>query len=388
MPALSNDIVIVGIGETAVGRLPGMSAVEIQAEAVLAALQDAGATLQELDGVINLDPYATPQSMFATTLAEYLGVQPRFVSTVDVGGTVTGMTMLQQASWAIQAGHCDLAVCVYGENTLSARAQGTRGLHMLNLLGGEEWEEPFGCVGMAIPYALLAQRYFDLYNSGPDDLGAVAVTTRQHALRTPGAQMRKPITLEDHKAARRISSPLGLLDCSLVSDGGGAVLLASRDRAKRLRAQPVAIRSMAMRATHNSIALMPDIPELGMATAGRDAFEAAGFGPGDLDVAELHDAFTISVLVTLEALGLCQPGGGGAFYRSGAPGIGGRLPVNTHGGLLSQAHIGGMLHITEAVRQLRGEAGDRQVPGASRAVVSGNGGVFSVCGVMTLEAAP
>jgi acetyl-CoA acetyltransferase len=388
MPALSDDIVIAGIGETAVGRLPGMSAVEIQAEAVLAALQDAGATLGELDGVINLDPYATPQSMFATTLAEYLGVQPRFLSTVDVGGTVTGMTMLQQASWAIQSGHCELAVCVYGENTLSARAQGTKGLHMLNLLGGEEWEEPFGCVGMAIPYALLAQRYFDLYDASPDDLGAVAVTTRQHALRTPGAQMRKPITLEDHRTARRISSPLGLLDCSLVSDGGGAVLLASRDRAKRLRARPVAIRSMAMQATHNSIALMPDIAELGMAAAARDAFEAAGFGPGDLDVAELHDAFTISVLVTLEALGLCKPGEGGTFYRSGAPAIGGRLPVNTHGGLLSQAHIGGMLHITEAVRQLRSEAGDRQVPGASRAVVSGNGGVFSVCGVMTLEAAP
>jgi acetyl-CoA acetyltransferase len=372
MPALSDDVVIVGIGETPVGRLPGLSSVEIQAMAVLAALDDSGVALRDLDGVINLDPYATPQSMFAVTLAEYLGVAPRFVSTVDVGGTVTGMTMLQQACWAIRAGHCDLAVCVYGENTLSARAQGTKGLHMLNLLGGEEWEEPFGCMGMVIPYALLAQRYFDLYGAGPDDLGAVAVTTRQHALRTPGAQMRKPITLDDHRSARRISSPLGLLDCSLVSDGGGAVLLASRDRARQLRARPVAIRSMAMRATHNSIALMPDIPELGMAAAARDAFAGAGFGPDDLHVAELHDAFTISVPVTLEALGLCAPGGAGAFYRSGA---------------LSQAHIGGMLHITEAVRQLRGEAGDRQVPNATRAVVSGNGGVFSVCGVMTLETA-
>ncbi len=388
MPVLSDDVVIVGIGETPLGRLPGLSAVEIQATAVLGALADAGVGLRELDGVINLDPYATPQSMFATTLAEYLGVQPRFVSTVDVGGTVTGMTMLQQASWAIRAGHCELAVCVYGENTLSARAQGTQGLHMLNLLGGEEWEEPFGCMGMVIPYALLAQRYFDLYGAGPDDLGAVAVATRQHALRTPGAQMRKPITLDDHRAARRISSPLGLLDCSLVSDGGGAVLLASRERARQLRARPVAIRSMAMRATHNSIALLPDIADLGMAAAARDAFESAGFGPDELDLAELHDAFTISVLVTLEALGLCAPGGGGAFYRSGAPAPGGRLPVNTHGGLLSQAHIGGMLHITEAVRQLRGEAGDRQVADATRAVVSGNGGVFSVCGVMTLERAP
>lgn len=386
MPALTDDVVIVGIGETALGRLPGRSSVDIQAEAVLAALADAGLPLAALDGLVNLDPYATPQSMFSTTLAEYLGIQPRFLSTVDVGGTVTGMTMLQQAHWAITSGHCDIAACVYGENTLSARAAGTAGLHMLNLLGVEEWEEPFGCMGMVIPYALLAQRYFDLYGAGPDDLGQVAVTTRAHALRTPGAQMRKPITLDDHRAARRISSPLGLLDCSLVSDGGGAVLLASRDRARTLRARPVAIRSMAMRVTHNTVALMPDIPGLGMHAAGAEAFQAAGFGPPDLHVAALHDAFTISVLVTLEALGICRPGEGSAFYRSGAAGPGGRLPVNTHGGLLSQAHIGGMLHITEAVRQLRGEAGARQVPGASRAAVSGNGGVFSVCGVMTLEA--
>lgn len=388
MPAFGDDVVVVGIGETALGRLPGRSSVEIQADAVLAALRDAGVPLARLDGVINLDPYATPQSMFATTLAEYLGVQPRFLSTVDVGGTVTGMTMLQQAAWAIRAGHCDVAACVYGENTLSARAAGTKGLHMQNLLGGEEWEEPFGCQGMVIPYALLAQRYLDLYGASPDDLGAVAVTTRRHALRFPGAQMRKPITLDDHRAARRISSPLGLLDCSLVSDGGGAVLLASRDRARSLRARPVAVRSMAMRATHNSVALLPDIPGLGMAAAARDAFDAAGFGAADAHVAELHDAFTISVLVTLEALGVCGPGEGGAFYRAGNAELGGTLPVNTHGGLLSQAHIGGMLHITEAVRQLRGEAGDRQVQGATRAVVSGNGGVFSVCGVMTLEAAP
>ncbi len=386
MPAVSDKVVIIGIGETKVGRLPGMSPVEIQAEAVLAALADAGVSLRELDGVINLDPYVTPNSMFATTLAEYLGVQPRFLSTVDVGGTVSGMTMLQQAVWAIEAGHCEIAVCAYGENSLTGRVQGTQGLHMQNLLGGEEWEEPFGCQGIVIPYALLAQRYFDRYGAGPADLGAVAVTTRAHALLNDNAQMNKPMSMADHAAARPISSPLGLLDCSLVSDGGGAVVLASHDRARSLGARSVAIRAMAMRATHNSVALLPDIEQLGMAPAAQDAFAAAGFGPEAIDVAELHDAFTISVLITLEALGICGPGEGGAYYRSGAPALGGRMPVNTHGGLLSQAHIGGMLHITEAVRQLRGEAGARQVAGARRAAVSGNGGVFSVCGVMLLEA--
>lgn len=142
---------------------------------------------------------------------------------------------------------------------------------------------------------------------------------------------------------------------------------------------------MAIQSTHNSIVQMPDIGAIGMAQAGGDAFEAAGFGPDDCDVALLHDAFTISVLVTLEALGFAPSGGAGNYLRAGHAGLGGRCPLNPHGGLLSQAHIGGMLHITEAVHQLRGTAGRRQIDGARRAVVSGNGGVFSVCGVMVLE---
>jgi acetyl-CoA acetyltransferase len=385
MARIDEDVVIIGIGETPLGKLPGMNSVEIQALAVLDASRDSGCTLADLDGVINLDPYAIPNSMFSTTLAEYLGVRPRFCATVDVGGTVSGMTMVQQAAWAIQSGHCHVAVCVFGENTLTGRPVGSHGMHLNNLLGGEEWEEPFGCQGMVIPYALVAQRYFDLYGAGPEDLGAVAVTTRAHALLTDNAMMRKPITVEQHAASRMISSPLRLLDCSLVADGGGAVILTSRAQARRLGARAVALRAMAMRATHNSVAVMPDIPDFGMAAAGQDAFESAGIGVGDLDVAELHDAFTISVLVTLDALGFCAPGEAGTLVRSGATSLGGRCPVNTHGGLLSQAHIGGMLHITEAVRQLRGEAGRRQVPDCRFAAVSGNGGVFSVCGVMILE---
>jgi acetyl-CoA acetyltransferase len=386
VPRLSSQIVIAGIGETPVGKLPGMSSVEIQALAVHQAIADAGLSLRDVDGLLNLDPYATPNSMFATTLAEYLGLQPRFVSTVDVGGTVTGMTMLQQACWAIEAGHCEIVVCVYGENALSSRAEGVQGLHMHNLMGGEEWEEPFGVQGMVIPYALLAQRYFDLYGSGSEDLAAVAMTTRAHALLNDNAQMKKPLTREDYFSARAIASPLRLLDCSLVSDGGGALIVMRRDRASRLGLRSVSIRSMAMKATHNSVALLPDIPDLGMRAAGEDAFASARLKPADIDVALLHDAFTISVLVTVEALGFAGPGQGGALFRSGAASLGGRLPVNPHGGLLSQAHIGGMLHITEAVRQLRGGAGRRQVSKARRAVVSGNGGVFSVCGVMILEA--
>ncbi|ALG73637.1 hypothetical protein VY88_22800 [Azospirillum thiophilum] len=385
MPTVGSDVVITGIGETPVGRLPGLSSVEIQAMAVLAALRDAGFALSDLDGLINLDPYATPNSMFSSTLAEYLGVAPRFACTVDVGGTVTGMTMLQQAVWAVESGYCEVVACVYGENALTGRPAGAQGLHMRNLLGGEEWEEPFGVHGMVIPYALLAQRYLDLHGAGDEDLAAVALVTRRHALLNDNAQMRKPITLEDYRASRTISSPLRLLDCSLVSDGGGALVLTRAGRAPQGRSRSVNIRAIGMKTTHNSVALMPDIPQLGMAAAGADAYEAAGIGPEDIQVANLHDAFTISVLVSLEALGFARPGEAGALVRSGAMDLGGRWPLNPHGGLLSQAHIGGMLHITEAVRQLRGEAGRRQVEGARRALVSGNGGIFSVCGAMILE---
>lgn len=387
MPSINDDVVIIGIGETPVGKLPGWGAVQIQALAVQEALRDAGLSVRDVDGLINLDPYAIPNSMFSTTLAEYLGVRASFLSTVDVGGTVSGMAMLQQAVWAISAGHCETAVVVYGENALTGRPKGVHGMMLKTLLGGEEWEEPFGVQGMVPPYALVAQRYMHDYGASAADLGAVAVSTRAHALLNDNAQMKKPITLDEHAASRMISSPLRLLDCSLVSDGGGALVLTTRARARRLDAKAVRMRSMAMRMTHNSISQLPDLEALGMREAANEAFKAAGVGPRDIDVALLHDAFTISVLVTLEAMGFCRPGEGGAYMRSGAGSLGGRCPINTHGGLLSQAHIGGMLHLVEAVRQLRGQAGRRQVPGARLAVVSGNGGVFSACGAMVLEGA-
>lgn len=385
MPSVSDDIAIVGVGETPVGKLPDVESVQIQAQAVLLALQDAGLGLRDVDGLVNLDPYTQPNSMFAVTLSEYLGLTPSFLSTVDVGGTVTAMTMLQQAAWAIESGYCETVVCVYGENSKTGRPPSMQGLYMGNLMGGEEWEEPFGCQGMVIPYALLAQRYLDQFGAGVEDLAAVAMTVRRHAQLNPNAQRREPMTMDDYLASRMISTPLRLFDCSLVSDGGGAVVLTTRDRAASLEPPSVRISSIGVRATHNSVAQQPDIEELGMAAAGADAFAAAGLEPADMDVLELHDAFTISVLVTLDALGFSEPGKAGELVRSGAMALGGRWPLNTHGGLLSQAHIGGMLHVTEAVQQLRGRCGPRQVDGASRALVSGNGGIFSVCGVMILE---
>jgi acetyl-CoA acetyltransferase len=381
-----DEIVIAGAGQTTVGKLPGLDPVQIQALACLDALDDAGMTVRDVDGLFNLDPYVEPHSMFSATVAEYLGITTSYLATIDVGGTVTVIAMLDQAAHALQSGHCTVALCVLGENMATGHSAASHGLHLQNLVGGEEWEAPFGCQGMVIPYALVAERYLDQYGATPEDLGAVAVTTRYHASLNPGARLREPITLADHEASRMISTPLRMLDCSLPSDGGGAIILTTRDRLGLRHEREVAVRARAMCSTHNGAAQLPDIEDFGMRAAGAAAFDRAGMGPQDMDFAQLHDAFTVSVLITLEALGFCPPGGAGRAYRDGTTRLGGALPVNTHGGLLSQGHVGGMLHVVEAVRQLRGEAGDRQVSGARAGLVSGNGGVFSVCGAMILVA--
>ena len=172
MAQAGDSAVIVGIGETRVGKLPGMSSQEIQAWAVHEALADCGLGIRDIDGLINLDPYQTPNSMFSTTLAEYLGIRPSFCATIDVGGTVTSMTMLSQAVWAIEAGHCRTVVCVFGENAATSRPPGAHGFVLRNALGGEEWEEPFGVQGTVIPYALIAQRYMHDTGATVEDLGA------------------------------------------------------------------------------------------------------------------------------------------------------------------------------------------------------------------------
>jgi acetyl-CoA acetyltransferase len=385
MPRVSKDVVIAGIGETTVGKLPGMSSLQIQAQAVHHALKDAGVSIKEVDGLINLDPYSTPNSMFSTTVADYLGIKASFCSTVDVGGTVSIMTMLQQAVWAIESGHCNIAVCVFGENMNTSRPPSSHGLVVNNLVGNEEWEEPFGVQGFVVPYALVAQRYKSEFEAQDTDFGSVAVVTRAHALLNPNAVMKKPMSMDDYLASRMISSPIRLLDSSLPVDGGGAIVLMSKDRARKMKARMVGIASMAMRQTHNSVAGIVNIANYGMRDAGRDAFESAGLGPQDMSLALLHDAYTVSVLITLEALGYAEPGAVGRYVKSGAASLGGRCPLNPHGGLLSQGHVGGMLHLVEAVRQLRHEAGARQVDNARYAVASGNGGIFSVCGVTIFE---
>lgn len=379
------DVCIVGMAETAVGKLPGSTSLGLQAEACRLALQDAGLRGDEVDAVYNLDPYTQAMSMYAQSLLEYLGLRPRVAATIDVGGTVSPMTMIMNAMWTIGNDHADVALCAFGENALTGRAKGVHGLPQGPSVGQEEFEEPFGCIGFVIPYALVARRHMHRYGTTKEQLGAVALSARRHATLNASAQMRKPMTMDDYLNARAIADPFGLLDCAVMSDGGGAIVLTTTERARDLRTTPVRVLGFGSQATHKNVNQMPDLEDLGLRPAGEAALRRAGIAMEDADFCCIHDAFTISTILGVEALGLCGDGEGGAYAADGKLDLGGPCPVNPHGGLLSHAHIGGMNHVCEVVRQLRHEAEPaRQVPGAAVAVVSGNGGVFSMCGAMVL----
>jgi acetyl-CoA acetyltransferase len=379
------DVCIVGMAETAVGRLEGSTSIGLQAEASRLALADAGLRPAQVDAVYNLDPYTQAMSMFAQSLLEYMGLTPTLAATIDAGGTVTPMHMILNAIAAIGQGYAEVALCTFGENALTGRPKGVHGLPQGPSLGQEEFEEPFGCIGMVIPYALVAQRHMHHYGTTKEQLGAVALSARRHAALNPRAQMRKALSMADYLAARPIADPFGLLDCSVMSDGAGAVVLTTVERARDLATVPVRVLGFGGKATHKNVNQMPDLDGLGLRPAGEMALGRAGIAIDDAQFCCIHDAFTISTILGVEALGLCGDGEGGAYAAAGRLDLGGPCPVNPHGGLLSHAHIGGMNHLCEAVRQLRHEAEPaRQVPDARVGVVSGNGGVFSLCGVMVL----
>ena len=383
---MKEGAVIVGIGETKIGKHPGRNAVDLQCEAVRKALADARIDKARVDGVYALGSYIQPAQLHGLSVIEYLGLTPRLAEVVDVGGTVAFIAMIQNAMAAIDAGRLEMAVCVYGDNAATHRPPGTHGYVARMTTGAEEFEETFGS-SIVVSYALLARRYLDLNGLEPEEAFApIALTMRRHAMLNENAAYREPITLEDYRASPWIAEPFRRLDCSPVVDGAGAFVIVSRRVARGLGldAPPVSYLGAGSQATHKIVSLTPDIPELGMAEAGRRAFAEAGLCQDDVDLLTVHDGFTASISITVEALGFCGPGECGRFAAEGGIGFDGALPVNPHGGLLSQGHVGGMLHVLEAVRQLRGDAGPRQVKDAEVAAISGNGNIFSICGAMLL----
>ena len=381
---MKEGAVIVGIGETKVGKHPGRNALDLQCEAVRRALADARIDKSRVDGVYALGSYIQPMQLHGLSVLEYLGLTPRLAEIVDVGGTVAFITMIQNAMAAIDAGRLEIAVCVYGDNAATHRPPGTHGYVAQMTTGAEEFEETYGS-SIVVSYALLARRYLDLHGLRPEEAFApIALTARRHAMLNENAAYRKPITLDDYRASPWIAEPFRRLDCSPVVDGAGAFVIVSRRVARELDVIPVSYLGAGSQATHKIVSLTPDIPELGMAEAGRRAFAEAGLSPADVDLLTVHDGFTASISITVEALGFCGAGECGRFASGGGLGFDGALPVNPHGGLLSQGHVGGMLHVLEAVRQLRGDAGPRQVKNAEVAAISGNGNIFSICGAMLL----
>jgi acetyl-CoA acetyltransferase len=382
-PVPAAECSIVGIGETALGKQPGRSAVDLQAEAVINACGDAGISVADLDGLFDMGPYSRPFPMFSANLSEYLGIRLNRQGTIDVGGVLSPIHMINNAIAAIARGECSLVACTFGEAAATGRTRAGRGWTMNT--DDLEFEEPFGLVGSVMPYALVMQRYLaDHPHATIEGFGAIAIAARRHAARTANAVMRKPMTMDDYLNSRPIVDPIKLLDSSLIVDGAGAVIVASDQRATELGKPLVQVRASAMHSSHRNIGQFPGVAELGIGAIAERAYDEVGISRDDIDLLQIHDAFTISVAIFLEELGYCRPGEAGDYALDGNLDLGAKCPVNTNGGHLSQGHVAGFLHITEAVRQLRGEAGERQVPSPEFALVGGSGGYFGMNGVMIL----
>ena len=381
MVDLSGRYGIVGIGEAKIERRDGVTSLQLAVEAAGKAVSDAGLSWDAVDGILSHAPYGDPEFLYTIKLAEILGLQPSFAFDLHVGGA-TPAAAAATAAAAINAGLCHTVLYVCGE-AMWTQYKERRPTHGRLRWGYEDFEEPFGLVEAPAAYALAARRHMYEFGTTHEQLGAIAVTTRWHASMNDNAQMRKPITLDDYLESRWIAEPFRLLDCSLISDFGGAFIVTSLERAVGLAASPAIILGAAQHHAHRFIA-SAELTRSGAATAGPRAFEMAGLSPKDVDVAELYDSFTYTTLLQLEDYGFCKKGEGGPYVEDGRTGVGGELAVNTHGGLLSQAHADGVLHVTEAVKQLRGSCGERQVEGAEVALVSGSGGIFATHSTLIL----
>ncbi len=370
---LKDKACVTGIGETSYMRGSTQTAFELQIEASLKAIADAGLDPKQIDGVL-------PIGIVSATAEDFIdnfGIPDlRFSALVPHGGASPVMA-LQCAAAAVAAGLCNHVLIAFGRNVTGASATkaGARIHTMPQFHYVTEFEYPIGNAAPAQIYAPMAQRHMAMYGTKVSHFGEVAVAHRQHALLNDNAVMKKPMTLEDHANSRMIADPFRLFDCSLESDGGAACIVSAAERASDLKHRRVFISGTA--AGHpdqpGAITQRPDMTSLGIAKAAQRAFHMAGVTHADIDVAEIYDCFTYAVIRQLEDLGFCKKGEGGPFVEGGRLRLDGALPTNTHGGLLSQAHVWGLNHIVELVRQLRGNAGRAQVKDAEVGLVTGYG---------------
>jgi acetyl-CoA acetyltransferase len=370
--ALRGTTAVVGVAESDLGEVgPHLSSLDLIGQATGRALEDAGLEKSEIDGLFCHSAFLQMPTVAA---AEYLGIRPRYSDSTAVGGS-TFVGYLRHATAAIHSGMCDVALIAYGSTQRSAAG----GLVSSGTPPTKSYETPFGPRLPVTSYALAAARHMHEFGTTREHLAEVAVAARKWAQRNPAAFDRGDLTIDDALSSRMVSSPLTVRDCCLVTDGGGAAIVTSAERARSLRKAPVVILGAAEAHWHKDIFQMPDLTVTAAAESGPRAFANAGLTPADVDVLQLYDAFSINTLLFLEDLGFCKKGEGGPFVEGGAIAPGGRLPVNTSGGGLSYTHPGmfGIFLIIEAVRQLRGECGQRQTADAHVALIHGNGGMLS-----------
>jgi acetyl-CoA acetyltransferase len=366
MWTLSDKYAIAGIGFTEFSKNSGRTVRHLASEACLAAVADAGININEVDGFCS---FAMGDSVPGISVATELGI-PDVKWSVDLyaGGNAANL-IVSNAAAAINAGMAKTILCFRAMNGRSGFRFGGGG-NSTRAAGVTQYTAPFGLMTYGQAMAMWCRRYMNRYGLTAEQLGTIAVTFRENALRNPRAMIKIPLTMEDYMASRMIVEPFRMYDICLESDGACAVLVTSAERAKDLRKTPVYITSAVYGGGPNQgedlfdALRWPDHSHNCYKYLAKDLWGAAGIGPKDLDFAEIYDCFTYSVVMALEGLGFCNEGEGGAWIQGGRIGAGGDMPLNTNGGLLSEAYIHGFNHVIEAVQQLRGEAGERQVPNA------------------------
>lgn len=377
MASLRGSVAIVGMGETPVGSLPDNGSTEICAEAARLALVDAGLGKDQVDGLITCNPWVEPHLYHAEMFSEYMQIFPKFCMTLNAGGA-TSLAAVQRAASAIVTGVCDTVLLTHGDNPRTGMTREQTGQKMTTTMN-PQFELPYG-VGLTNGYAMAARAHMHEYGTTIEQLSQVAVSARKHASLNPAAEVRDPLTIDDVLKSPVVADPLHALHCSLWSDGGAAVVIVAAERAKDFPNKPVYFLGCGEGHWHEHLFQCRSLTSCAAADSGPRAFEMAGMQPKDMDFAQVYDCFANVLITELEDLGFCEKGEGGGYIENGNIELGGSLPVNTHGGLLSHSHTGhpgSMFSLTEAVTQLRGTGDARQVANAEVGLVHGQGGVLS-----------
>jgi len=370
---LRGKVAIVGVATVGCGESPGYTDIELLSRAAKAAVDDAGLRMSDIDGLCTANLNA---ALWPLNVVEYLKLRPRFTEGTNIGGSAF-VAHLLPSMLALDAGICDAVLVCYGSTQRTAKFSRKEVVHARGVLDRSPFEAPYQPFNPPSSYALIAARHMYQYGTTRRHLAEVAVAARRWAQMNPEAFARDPLTIEDVLKARMVSDPFTKYDCCLVTDGAAAFVMVRAERVRDLPQKPVYVLGSGTAVWHRSSSGMDDLTVTPSRDSGARAYAMAGLGPKDMNLMQTYDAFSINTILALEDLGFCKKGEGGPFVENGAIAPGGRLPVNTNGGGLSCVHpnMYGAFATIEAVRQLRGGCGERQIPGATTAIVNGNGGL-------------